>query len=192
MQTNIPTLLTLFRIGLIPFFVLFFYLPVTWAPLACTLIFILAALTDWCDGFLARRWQQTTPFGAFLDPVADKVMVAAATVLVAVYYHTWWITFPSIIMIIREIIISALREWMAELGKRRTVAVTWIGKIKTGAQIVALVLLLWRPSLLVERCGFVALYGAMLLTFWTMFHYLRTARQTLTTTDPKALPDSPG
>ncbi|WP_253306563.1 CDP-diacylglycerol--glycerol-3-phosphate 3-phosphatidyltransferase [unidentified bacterial endosymbiont] len=183
MQTNIPTLLTLFRIGLIPFFVLFFYLPVIWAPLACTLLFILAALTDWCDGFLARRWQQTTPFGAFLDPVADKVMVAAAMVLVAVHYHTWWITLPSITMIIREIIISALREWMAELGKRRTVAVTWIGKIKTATQMVALVLLLWRPSLLLERCGFIALYGAMLLTFWTMCHYLHAARQTLMTPD---------
>ena len=129
MQFNIPTLLTLFRVILIPFFVLAFYLPFSWAPFACALIFFVAAVTDWFDGFLARRWNQSTRFGAFLDPVADKVMVAIAMVLVAEHYHTWWVTLPAATMIAREIIISALREWMAELGKRSSVAVSWIGKV---------------------------------------------------------------
>jgi CDP-diacylglycerol--glycerol-3-phosphate 3-phosphatidyltransferase len=111
--------------------VLAFYLPVVWAPFACALIFLVAAVTDWFDGYLARRWNQSTRFGAFLDPVADKVMVAIAMVLVAEHYHTWWVTLPAATMIGREIIISALREWMAELGKRSSVAVSWIGKVKT-------------------------------------------------------------
>ncbi len=140
MQFNIPTLLTLFRVILIPFFVLAFYLPFSWAPFACALIFFVAAVTDWFDGFLARRWNQSTRFGAFLDPVADKVMVAIAMVLVAEHYHTWWVTLPAATMIAREIIISALREWMAELGKRSSVAVSWIGKVKTTAQMTALVM----------------------------------------------------
>ena len=131
MQFNIPTLLTLFRVILIPFFVLAFYLPFTWAPFVCALIFCIAAVTDWFDGFLARRWNQSTRFGAFLDPVADKVLVAIAMVLVTEHYHSWWVTLPAATMIAREIIISALREWMAELGKRSSVAVSWIGKVKT-------------------------------------------------------------
>ena len=108
MQFNIPTLLTLFRVILIPFFVLVFYLPVTWSPFAAALIFCVAAVTDWFDGFLARRWNQSTRFGAFLDPVADKVLVAIAMVLVTEHYHSWWVTLPAATMIAREIIISAL------------------------------------------------------------------------------------
>lgn len=107
MQLNIPTWLTLFRVVLIPFFVLAFYLPFVWAPMVCAIIFVFAAATDWFDGFLARRWKQTTRFGAFLDPVADKVMVAIALVLVAEHYHVWWITLPAATMIAREIIISS-------------------------------------------------------------------------------------
>lgn len=102
MRLNIPTLLTLFRVVLIPFFVVAFYLPFTWASFACALIFVFAAVTDWFDGFLARRWKQTTRFGAFLDPVADKVMVATALVLVCEHYHVWWITLPAATMIARE------------------------------------------------------------------------------------------
>ncbi|MCL2894322.1 CDP-diacylglycerol--glycerol-3-phosphate 3-phosphatidyltransferase [Brenneria tiliae] len=179
MQFNIPTLLTLFRVALIPFFVLAFYLPFGWAPLVCALIFIFAAVTDWFDGFLARRWKQTTRFGAFLDPVADKVMVAVALVLVAEHYHSWWITLPAATMIAREIIISALREWMAEIGKRSSVAVSWIGKVKTTAQMMALFALLWRPERLVEGAGVIALYVAAVLTFWSMFQYLNAARHDL-------------
>ncbi|MTD26540.1 CDP-diacylglycerol--glycerol-3-phosphate 3-phosphatidyltransferase [Erwinia sorbitola] len=179
MPFNIPTLLTLFRVVLIPFFVLAFYLPFQWAPLACALIFIFAAVTDWFDGYLARRWKQTTQFGAFLDPVADKVMVAIALVLVAEHFHAWWITLPAATMIAREIIISALREWMAEIGKRSSVAVSWIGKVKTTAQMMALFALLWRPNSLVEGIGVAALYIAAALTFWSMFQYLSAARSDL-------------
>ncbi len=176
MPFNIPTLLTLFRVVLIPFFVLAFYLPFQWAPLVCALIFIVAAVTDWLDGWLARRLKQTTRFGAFLDPVADKVMVAMALVLVTEHFHSWWITLPAATMIAREIIISALREWMAEIGKRSSVAVSWIGKVKTTAQMLALFALLWRPDNMVEIFGGIALYIAAVLTFWSMFQYLNAAR----------------
>ncbi|MBU4846878.1 CDP-diacylglycerol--glycerol-3-phosphate 3-phosphatidyltransferase, partial [Salmonella enterica subsp. enterica serovar Typhimurium] len=137
--------------------------------------FMVAAATDWFDGFLARRWKQTTRFGAFLDPVADKVMVATALVLITEHYHVWWITLPAATMIAREIIISSLREWMAELGKRNSVAVSWIGKVKTTAQMGALVVLLWRPTIEAEWFGFVLLYIATVLTFWSMFQYLSAA-----------------
>lgn len=179
MRLNIPTLLTLFRVILIPFFVVAFYLPFVWAPLACALIFVFAAVTDWFDGFLARRWKQTTRFGAFLDPVADKVMIATALVLVTEHYHVWWITLPAATMIAREIIISALREWMAEIGKRSSVAVSWIGKVKTSAQMLSLVALLWRPDGYVIVAGVIALYIAAVLTFWSMFQYLNAARNDL-------------
>lgn len=136
-------------------------------------------MTDWFDGYLARRLKQTTRFGAFLDPVADKVMVATALVLVTEYYHVWWVTLPAATMIAREIIISALREWMAEIGKRSSVAVSWIGKVKTTAQMMALVGLLWRPDIYITVAGIVALYIAAVLTFWSMFQYLSAARSDL-------------
>ncbi len=129
-------------------------------------------MTDWFDGFLARRWNQSTRFGAFLDPVADKVMVAIAMVLVAEHYHTWWVTLPAATMIAREIIISALREWMAELGKRSSVAVSWIGKVKTTAQMAALVWMLWRPYPWVEWAGIALFLVAAVLTLWSMLQYL--------------------
>lgn len=179
MQFNIPTLLTLFRVILIPFFVLVFYLPVTWSPFAAALIFCVAAVTDWFDGFLARRWNQSTRFGAFLDPVADKVLVAIAMVLVTEHYHSWWVTLPAATMIAREIIISALREWMAELGKRSSVAVSWIGKVKTTAQMVALAWLLWRPNIWVEYAGIALFFVAAVLTLWSMLQYLSAARADL-------------
>ncbi|MCR3755806.1 MAG: phosphatidylglycerophosphate synthase [Sodalis sp. Psp] len=177
MQLNIPTWLTLLRVVTIPFFILVFYLPFKWAPLCCTIIFILAAATDWFDGFLARRWKQTTRFGAFLDPVADKVMVAMALMLVAEHFHSWWITLPAATMIAREIIISALREWMTEIGKCSSVAVSWTGKVKTTAQMLALVSLLWRPDDIMAAMiiGIAALYIAAVLTFWSMFQYLYAA-----------------
>ncbi|MFZ4832748.1 CDP-diacylglycerol--glycerol-3-phosphate 3-phosphatidyltransferase [Rouxiella sp. Mn2063] len=179
MQFNIPTCLTLFRVAMIPFFVLAFYLPYEWAPMACALIFVFAAITDWFDGYLARRLKQTTRFGAFLDPVADKVLVAIALVLVAEHFHAWWITLPAATMIAREIIISALREWMAEIGKRSSVAVSWIGKVKTTAQMLSLFALLWRPNDIAVVVGVIALYVAAVLTFWSMFQYLSAARDDL-------------
>ncbi len=156
-----------------------FYLPFTWAPIFCDIIFIFAALTDWIDGFLARRWKQTTRFGAFLDPVADKVMITVALILVVDYYHNLWVTLPSAIMIIREIIISSLREWMAEIGKRSSVAVSWIGKVKTIMQMISLMWLILRPDSYVVYLAFSFLYIAAVLTFWSMFRYLQAARNDL-------------
>ena len=176
MKYNIPIFLTILRVILIPFFVLAFYLPIPSAPFITTLIFFIAGVTDWFDGYLARRWNQSTRFGAFLDPVADKVMVAIAMVLVAEHYHTWWVTLPAATMIAREIIISALREWMAELGKRSSVAVSWIGKVKTTAQMTALVWMLWRPNMWVEWAGIALFLVAAVLTLWSMLQYLNAAR----------------
>lgn len=176
MKLNFPTILTLFRVALIPFFILLFYLPFTWTPFWTALIFFIAAVTDWFDGYLARKWKQTTRFGAFLDPVADKVMVAAALVLVVEHYHAFWITLPAIIMVSREIIISALREWMAELGARNTVAVSWLGKVKTTSQMIALIGLLWRYNPTMEILATIALYIAAILTVWSMLQYLNLAK----------------
>ncbi len=117
--------------------------------------------------------------GPFLDPVADKVLVAIALVLVTEHFHSWWITLPAATMIAREIIISALREWMAEIGKRSSVAVSWIGKFKTSAQMFALLALLWRPNEALTLVGIAALYIAAILTFWSMFQYLKASRNDL-------------
>lgn len=179
MKLNFPTFLTLFRVILIPFFIIAFYLPVEWASFAATAVFFVASITDWFDGYLARKWKQTTRFGAFLDPVADKVIVAAALVLIVEYYHAFWITLPAIVMIAREIIISALREWMAEIGSRATVAVSWVGKVKTTAQMLALGGLLWRQAPWMEIAGFVLLYIAAILTIWSMLQYLKAAKDPL-------------
>lgn len=173
MKMNLPTVLTLFRVILIPFFVLAFYiLPHSWSGFFAALIFLIAAITDVLDGYLARLLKQTTRFGAFLDPVADKITVAIAVVLITEYYATWWITLPAIVIITREILISALREWMAEIGKRKSVAVSIVGKIKTLAQMTALTWLLWRPNELVITAGIIVLYIAVILTIWSMCQYL--------------------
>jgi len=173
---NIPNLLTLARILFIPLLVVLFYLPYTWSmPLAAAL-FGLAAVTDWLDGYLARRWDQSTPFGAFLDPVADKLMVAVALALLIERYEVIWLTLPALVIIGREIVISALREWMAEMGKRGQVAVSWIGKVKTTLQMIALlVLLAFNPGTPVALLGVATLYVAALLTLWSMFLYLKAA-----------------
>lgn len=172
---NIPNLLTSFRIFLIPVFVIIFYLPGTWSAPAAAFVFWLAGVTDWLDGYLARRLNQQTAFGAFLDPVADKIMVAVALVMIVEHYDVFWITIPAMIMICREIIISALREWMAELGERASVAVSSIGKIKTASQMLALFLLIWQYSPTMEWAGFIFLYIATVLTLWSMFVYLKAA-----------------
>ena len=179
MHLNLPIALTLMRVILIPVFIVVFYLPYEWSPLAASLIFVVASVTDWLDGYLARKWNQTTRFGAFLDPVADKVLVATALVLITEYYHSIWISIPALTMIAREVIISALREWMAEIGKRSSVAVSWIGKFKTTVQMAALVLLLWHPVKEVIWLGYIAIYIAMGLTYWSMFHYLKAAKDDL-------------
>ena len=174
---NWPNLLSLLRILLIPMFVLAFYIPLPGLNLVCAFIFGLAGATDWLDGYLARKLDQTTPFGAFIDPVADKLMVVVALVLLVERYDSAWFTLPAAIIICREIVVSALREWMAELGKRASVAVSYIGKVKTAMQIVALLILLgslreWTWSVSV---GVVCLYVAAVLTLWSMVAYLKAA-----------------
>lgn len=174
---NIPNILTGFRIVLIPVLVLVYYLPVAWSNVAACGVFLAAALTDYLDGYLARRLNQMTPFGAFLDPVADKIMVAVALVLLTEQYSSPWFAVPAAIIIGREIVISALREWMAELGKRTSVAVSFIGKVKTFVQMGALTLLLAFPngSGVFSVLGLVALYVAAGLTLWSMVIYLNAA-----------------
>jgi CDP-diacylglycerol--glycerol-3-phosphate 3-phosphatidyltransferase len=179
---NIPNILTAFRIFLIPIFVLCYYLPVTWSAPVAAFIFWIAGVTDILDGYLARRLNQSTPFGAFLDPVADKIMVAVSLVMVVEHYAVIWITIPAMIMICREIIISALREWMAELGERASVAVSSLGKVKTVSQMMALFLLIWQYSVEMEWIGFTFLYMATALTLWSMFIYLKAAWPALSNT----------
>ncbi|URJ29660.1 CDP-diacylglycerol--glycerol-3-phosphate 3-phosphatidyltransferase [Blochmannia endosymbiont of Camponotus modoc] len=176
---NIPTYLTLLRVIMVPFFTVMFYLPVRWAPMICTITFFVAAVTDWFDGFLARRWKQTTRFGKFLDPVADKVMIVAALVLIAEHFHAWWVTLPVSIIIIREMIILALREWVAAIGSRNGIGVLWISKIKTFVQMLALTALLWSSDEWIVIIGIVALYVSVLLTFWSMCQYLYIVRYDL-------------
>jgi CDP-diacylglycerol--glycerol-3-phosphate 3-phosphatidyltransferase/cardiolipin synthase len=181
---NTPNLLTLLRIGLIPVFVGIFYIPAPWAGLACALVFSLAAITDWLDGYLARRWGQTSPLGAFLDPVADKLMVAVALVLLVQADPRAVLALPAAVIIGREIAVSALREWMAELGARAQVAVSMVGKFKTTAQMVAIILLiLVATDSPIYDIGMVLLYIAAALTLWSMVLYLRAAWPSLTATD---------
>lgn len=170
--------LTLLRILLIPLLVIVFYLPYGWRYPACSLIFSLAAVTDWFDGWVARTYNQVTPFGAFLDPVADKLMVAVSLVLLVEVHDTPLFAVPAVIIIGREIVISALREWMAELGKRASIAVSMLGKVKTTVQMTSIVVLLFdnptEPTLLTS-IGYILLYIAALLTLWSMFIYLKAA-----------------
>jgi len=187
---NTPNLLTLLRIILIPVFILAYYLPYSWAPLLATVLFVLAALTDWLDGYLARRLNQMSAFGAFLDPVADKLMVVSALVLLAsdprvqaLVLNVRLFTVVVIIIIGREITVSALREWMAELGRRARVAVSIVGKLKTIGQMMAIPFMIYREPLWkvqIFLVGEILLYLAAALTLWSMAVYLRAAWPSLT------------
>ncbi len=173
---NLPNLLTLSRIIMIPVFVVVFYLPVQWSYMASAAIFGIAAGTDWLDGYLARKLDQSTPFGAFLDPVADKLMVAVALALLIQEYSALLLTIPATVIIGREIVISALREWMAEIGSRASVAVSYIGKIKTTAQMASIVgLLAFPPGQLLSEVAVGLLYIAAVLTLWSMGLYIKAA-----------------
>ncbi|GAA5444603.1 CDP-diacylglycerol--glycerol-3-phosphate 3-phosphatidyltransferase [Microbulbifer sp. NBRC 101763] len=170
--------LTLLRVALIPVLVLVFYLPYKWSYIASAVIFAAAAATDWLDGYLARKLNQSTAFGAFLDPVADKLMVATALVLLVGLHKSAWFTVAAAVIICREIAVSGLREWMAELGQRSSVAVSYVGKIKTTAQMAAIIVLLAfdvRDFPVMETLGYLLLYVAAALTLWTMVMYLRAA-----------------
>lgn len=180
---NIPNILTLLRIVLIPVFAVVFYLPYEWARFLSALIFVLAAVTDWLDGYLARKLDQTSPLGAFLDPVADKLMVAVVLIILLQQQPTIWLAIPTAIIISREITISALREWMAEIGARSQVAVSMLGKIKTTAQMVAITCLIYKADigpLPIYTIGYVLLYIAAILTVWSMCLYLSAAWPSLT------------
>jgi len=180
---TIPNILTLLRIVLIPVFVVVFYLPLPWARLVCALIFTVAAVTDWLDGYLARRWGQTSPLGAFLDPVADKLMVAIALVLLVQAEASILLALPAAVIIGREITVSALREWMAEIGARAKVKVSMAGKVKTALQMVSIVLLILGSAFLgdlLHGAAVILLYIAALLTLWSMILYLRAAWPSLT------------
>ncbi|WP_353569998.1 CDP-diacylglycerol--glycerol-3-phosphate 3-phosphatidyltransferase [Candidatus Albibeggiatoa sp. nov. BB20] len=185
---NIPNILTLIRVVFIPILVAVYYLPFANATVWATAIFALAAITDWFDGYLARKWQQTSAFGAFLDPVADKLIVSVALILLVQTYDSIWITIAAAIIISREIVISALREWMAELGLRSKVAVSFIGKLKTTAQMLALVLLMYQQPIAgidLYWAGMICLGLAALLTLWSMYLYLRAGLPLLLQQDEK-------
>lgn len=179
---NLPNLLTLSRILLIPFFVLVYVIPGPGTYIYAAALFALAAFTDWLDGYLARRLDQSTPFGAFLDPVADKLIVVSALAILVGHHGSLWVTLPGTVIIGREIVISALREWMAEMNRRGVVNVTWIGRVKTTLQMVAILVLLANPPGFDNPwvvLGTVMLYAAALLTLWTMVLYLQAAWPTL-------------
>ncbi len=175
--TSLPNLLTLLRILLIPVFVIVFYLPFTWAHGVASIIFALASFTDWLDGYLARKLKQMSPFGAFLDPVADKLLVATSLLLLVGEKDLNYITLPAIIIVGREIVISALREWMSEIGRRASVTVSYIGKVKTAVQMIALILLVafYPETSYWGGLGFILLYVAAILTIWSMVIYILIA-----------------
>jgi len=184
-RLTLPNMITLARLASIPVFVAVFYMPFRGAALTAAVIFLVAGLTDMLDGYLARKLKQTSRFGAFLDPVADKLMVSAALIMLVQAHATIWLAAPAIVIISREITVSALREWMAEVGQRSKVAVSNIGKVKTVLQIAAITGLLAKRPMQDSDGGLIMtafhwmtyslLYAAMLLTLWSMLLYLRAA-----------------
>ncbi len=192
MPFNIPILLTWLRIILIPLLVALYYVPASWAipggrDLVATVVFVVAAWTDWLDGYLARRWNETSAFGAFLDPVADKLMMAAA--LIILVYLDRVGALIAVVIIGREITISALREWMAQIGAHKSVAVSMIGKVKTAAQMSAIPLLLYHEpigGIDIQLMGTGLIYIAAVLTLWSMAYYVRMAWPYLIEQDKKA------
>lgn len=179
---TLPNTLTLVRIALIPVFVLTYVVFADDMLWISAVLFASAALTDWLDGYLARRLEQRTAFGAFLDPVADKLIVVTALVLLIESHSNLVMTLPGLIIVGREIIISALREWMAEMNRRGLVDVIWLGKIKTAVQMIAIVVLIANPPSLAIPwviVGMLLLYVAALMTLWSMFLYLKAAWPTL-------------
>jgi CDP-diacylglycerol--glycerol-3-phosphate 3-phosphatidyltransferase len=184
MRINLPTWLTLFRVALLPVMVLVFYLPFRGHNIVAAIVFTLAGITDWLDGYLARRLQMTSKFGAFLDPVADKLMVAVTLFLLVASHRGDWsgivMAVTSAIIVGREISISALREWMAEIGMRSTVRVAFLGKLKTVMQMVALIVLILQhekeaEALRLYHIGEGLLVLAGVLTIWSGLYYLRAA-----------------
>ena len=201
MHINLPAWLTLFRVALLPVMVVVFYLPFPGHNITAAIVFLLAAFTDWLDGYLARRMNLTSAFGAFLDPVADKLMVAVTLFLLVESHRGGW---PGILMAVtaavivgREISVSALREWMAEIGMRATVKVAFIGKLKTVMQMVALVVLIVQhekaaEALRLYHIGEALLVIAGVLTIWSGLYYLRAAWPILSSSTPGQSPTDKG
>ena len=178
MPMTTPIILTLLRIALISVLVVFFYLPYSWSNIASVVVFVSAAMTDWLDGYIARKTGQLTSFGAFLDPVADKLMVATALVLLIQQNPKVVFALAAAIIIGREIVISALREWMAEMGESGRVTVSGVGKLKTIFQMTSISFLLFRVdyyNLPIILAGEILLYLAAGLTLWSMWVYLHSA-----------------
>ncbi len=181
---NIALYLTLLRIMLIPVFVFFFYFPLDFGREIAAIIFAFASITDWLDGFLARRLGMHTDLGAFLDPVADKLLVVFALVLVAVDVNQLLVTIPICIILCRELLIASLRQWMAEIGKSAGLKVSFVAKVKTTIQMIAILMLLYFPSTLANWgyvAALIAMYFAVILTLWSMMKYMKVALPDLTT-----------
>ena len=181
-EFNLPTNLTLLRIALIPLLAITFYLPWSYSNVACTCLFAIAGFTDWLDGYIARKMSLETAFGAFLDPVADKLMVAFVLVLIVQEQADASLAIASAIIIGREITIASLREWMAEVGQKAKVKVSVLGKWKTMVQMLAIGFLLYREDLFglpINLIGYWLLYIAAFLTLWSMINYLSAAFSTL-------------
>lgn len=180
---NIPNILTLMRMGLIPIFVFVYYMDSRDAHLYATIIFFIAGISDWFDGYLARKLNQQSDLGAFIDPLADKLMVVVALiVLVAEYSDNHWLLASTIIIIAREIFVSSLREWMSSLGKSSIVEVSFAGKAKTFAQLWALGFLIYQEDLYglpVFTIGLVLIVWAAVLTLYSMLSYLTSAWKTI-------------
>lgn len=181
LRAIIPNILSVLRIALIPLFVLF-YIATRDLHWVAGMLFALACLTDWLDGYLARRLEVTSKFGAFIDPVADKLVVVSALVLLVGCYGSLWLTLPGIVIIGRELLIASLREWMAEVQARSRVSVTTIAKVKTSVQMIAIVILLANPAQLNRPwtiIGLVLIYIATALTLWSMVIHLRASWDSL-------------
>lgn len=180
---NVPNTLTFFRIALIPVFIGVYYLPFWWSNIAALVVYSLAAVTDWFDGYLARKLNQQSALGAFMDPLADKLMVVVVLVLlVADHPENNWLLFSALIIIAREISISTLREWMANRGEGARVAVSFAGKAKTVAQMFALGFLIYEDDLNglpIYTFGLALLVWAAFLTIYSLFTYLRSAWSTI-------------
>ena len=174
---NLPNKITLIRILMIPIFIVVYYLPLEGNHIISAIIFAVAALTDWVDGFIARKYDMVTKFGEFLDPLADKLIVVAALALLLEVYATPWFAIPAILIIGRELVISGLREWMAKIGLSNKVKVSMIGKVKTWVQMIAIAVLLIASNqyLLFTSLGFILIYVAAFMSVWSMIHYLKQA-----------------
>lgn len=178
MKITLPLWLTLLRVAAIPGVLALFYLDYPHSRQWACILYAAACITDWLDGWLARRWGQTSKFGAFLDPVADKLMVAVCLVMLLYAAPGLELSLLVAIIICREITISALREWMAELGNRKNVAVSWIGKCKTAFQMTSIGLMMWQIPMFgldIYKLGYWLLFVAAALTIWSMVVYLRAA-----------------